>query len=169
MLWAEVTLVITQDSPCHQLGTIVILVITLLSFSSLELNCGDNEYHRGCQCCHMGHQWRHAGYSLGSHESWKGSSNCLHHQTLGSSKCLHHRSSGSSKCHYIGCQGCTKVWKVVTWVKKLCKLSLVVSLACQQLPLGKVACLAVSHDENEICPYEVCVLWTLGIRMQRST
>jgi hypothetical protein len=69
MSWAVVTLVITQDSPRHQVGLLVIFVITSLSFSSLGVNHGDNKYHRGHQCGHMNHRWRHAGQSQGSHES----------------------------------------------------------------------------------------------------
>jgi hypothetical protein len=49
-----VTFVITDDLPHHQLRLLVILVTTLLSFSSLGLNHGDNEYNRGRQCHHMG-------------------------------------------------------------------------------------------------------------------
>jgi hypothetical protein len=42
----------------------------------------------------------------------------------------------------IGRQGCMKVMKGSHMSKKMRKLSLVVSLACQKLPRGKVACLA---------------------------
>ena len=59
--WAVVTLVITKDSPRTHLGSLVVLVVTLLSFSSLVLNHGDNEYQRVHQCHHMGCHWRHAG------------------------------------------------------------------------------------------------------------
>jgi len=59
--WAVVILVITQDLPRFQLGSLVVLVLIMSSCAALGLNHGDNESHRGRQCHHMGHQWRHAG------------------------------------------------------------------------------------------------------------
>ena len=50
--WAVVTSVVKQDLPRHQLGSLVILVVTLSSFSSLGLNHGDNEYQRSSLLSH---------------------------------------------------------------------------------------------------------------------